>query len=324
MPRNYKEDKASPLAGANSPDKDKARRRLVRDLRRDWQLYLLLLLPLLWVGIFRYGPMYGLQIAFKDYIMRDGFFGSKWAGLKYFKAFAGSYYFPRLIGNTIGVSLYSMIAGFFPPIVLAIAFNECRINFMKKAVQLITYAPHFLSTVVVVGIITQVLSTNGIVNTFIAALGGSRVTFLGEAGLFKSIYVWSGVWQGVGYNSIIYLAALAGINPELQEVAYIDGANIWQRIWHVDIPGILPTAIILLIVSTAGLLNVGFEKVYLMQNPLNMSASDVISTYTYRMGLVDMNYSLATAVGLFQSVISFAFMVTVNQIAKKLSETSLW
>ena len=303
-----------------SPDK----KLLPKRIKRDWQLYLLLVLPLIWVGLFRYGPMYGLQIAFKDYIMRDGFFGRKWAGFKYFRSFMSSYYFPRLIGNTIGISLYSMIAGFFPPIILAIAFNECRIAFMKKSIQLVTYAPHFLSTVVVVSIITQVFSTYGMVNSLITALGGARVTFLGEAPLFKSIYVWSGVWQNVGYSSIIYLAALAGINPELQEVAYIDGANIWQRIWYVDIPGIMPTAIILLIVNTAGLLNVGFEKVYLMQNPLNMSSSDVISTYTYRMGLVDMNYSLATAVGLFQSVISFAFMITVNRIAKKVTEVSLW
>jgi putative aldouronate transport system permease protein len=297
---------------------------LGKKFKHDWQLYVLLLVPLVWVGVFKYAPMYGLQIAFKDYVMRDGFFGSKWAGLRYFKMFTGSYYFPRLIGNTIGVSLYSMLAGFFPPIILAIAFNECRLKFMTKSVQLITYAPHFLSTVVVVGVITQVLSTTGLVNSVIAAFGGDRITFLGEPGMFKSIYVWSGVWQGVGYSSIIYLAALAGINPELQEQAYVDGANIWQRIWNVDIPGIMPTAIILLIVNTAGLLNVGFEKVYLLQNPLNMSASDVISTYTYRMGLVDMNYSLATAVGLFQSAISFAFMLIVNQISKKVSETSLW
>jgi len=302
----------------------KSRTLLSKRIKRDWQLYLLLVLPLIWVGLFRYGPMYGLQIAFKDYVMRDGFFGSKWAGLKYFRIFVTSYYFPRLLGNTIGISLYSMVAGFFPPIILAIAFNECRIAFMKKSIQLITYAPHFLSTVVVVSIITQVFSTYGMVNSLITSLGGARVTFLGEASLFKSIYVWSGVWQNVGYSSIIYLAALAGINPELQEVAYIDGANIWQRIWYVDIPGIMPTAIILLIVNTAGLLNVGFEKVYLMQNPLNMSSSDVISTYTYRMGLVDMNYSLATAVGLFQSIISFAFMITVNKIAKKVTEVSLW
>ena len=293
-------------------------------LRKDWQLYLLMIIPLIWVGVFRYGPMYGLQIAFKDYVMRDGFFGSRWAGLKYFEIFVTSFFFPRLIGNTIGISLYSIVAGFFPPIILAIAFNECRIQFMKRAVQLVTYAPHFLSTVVVVSILIQMLSTHGMVNTLIASLGGTRVSFLGEARFFKSIYVWSGVWQSVGYGSIIYLAALAGINPELQEVAYIDGANIWQRIWYVDIPGILPTAIILLIVNTAGILNVGFEKVFLMQNPLNMSSSDVISTYTYRMGLIDMNYSLATAVGLFQSVISFIFMITVNHIAKKLTEISLW
>jgi len=195
---------------------------------------------------------------------------------------------------------------------------------MKKSVQLIAYAPHFLSTVVVVSILTQVLSTHGIVNTAISALGGDRIAFLGEPGMFKSIFVWSSIWQTVGYSSIIYLAALAGVNPELQEVAYIDGANIWQRIRNVDIPAIMPTAIILLIVSSAGVLNVGFERVYLMQNPLNMSASDVIATYTFRMGLLDMNFSLATAVGLFQGIVSFAFMILVNHIAKKVTETSLW
>jgi putative aldouronate transport system permease protein len=291
---------------------------------RHWQLYLLLLVPLVWVAVFKYGPMYGLQIAFKDYMIRAGFWGSKWVGLKHFKAFISSYYFPRLLGNTIGISLYSLLAGFLPPIILAIALNECRIRFMKQSIQMITYAPYFLSTVVIVSILMQLLSLSGMLNTFIKALGGAPVSFIGEAALFKSIYVWSGIWQGTGYSSIIYLAALAGINPELQEVAYIDGANIWQRIWHIDIPGIMPTAIILFILSTAGILNVGFEKVYLMQNPLNMSASDVISTYTYRIGLVDMNYSFATAVGLFQSIISFAFMMIVNRISKKVSDVSVW
>jgi putative aldouronate transport system permease protein len=300
------------------------RRQLKTRIFRHWQLYLLLIVPLAWVATFRYAPMYGLQIAFKDYKMRVGFWGSEWAGLKHFKMFIGSYYFPRLLGNTVGISLYSMIVGFFPPIILAVALNECRNIWFKKTVQMITYAPYFLSTVVVVGILTQILSTNGIVNSLITSLGNEAVSFLGTASLFKSIYVFSGIWQSTGYNSIIYLAALAGINPELHEVAYIDGANIWQRIWHVDIPGILPTAIILFIVSAASLLNVGFEKVYLMQNPLNISTSDVISTYTYRMGLIDMNYSLATAVGLFQSVVSFVFMLAVNHIAKKLSEVSLW
>jgi ABC-type polysaccharide transport system permease subunit len=268
--------------------------------------------------------MYGIQIAFKDYIIRQGFWGSKWAGLKHFKMFLTSPYFPRLISNTVGISAYGIIAGFFPPLILAVALNECRSFGVKKAVQMITYAPYFLSTVVIVGILQQVLSYSGVLNVFIKALGGQAVNFLGEPKLFKSLYVWSGIWQGTGYSAIIYLAALAGIDPELHEAAHIDGANIWQRVLHIDVPGIMPTAIILLILSTAGILNVGFEKVYLMQNPLNNSASDVISTYTYRIGLVDMNYSFATAVGLFQSVISFVFMLIVNKISKKFSEVSLW
>jgi putative aldouronate transport system permease protein len=235
-----------------------------------------------------------------------------------------SHYFPRLMKNTVGISLYSMIAGFFPPIILAVALNECRIRFLKKAVQLITYAPYFLSTVVVVAILQQILSVTGMANMLLGKLGIGTVSFLSQASLFQSIYVWSGIWQNAGYSAIIYLAALAGINPELQEVAQIDGANIWQRIWHVDMPGIMPTAIILFILSAAGILNVGFEKVYLMYGPLTMETADVISTYTYRIGLIDMNYGFATAVGLFQSVISLIFMIIVNQIAKKISDISLW
>jgi ABC-type polysaccharide transport system permease subunit len=253
-----------------------------------------------------------------------GFWNSKWAGFKYFKMFVTSYYFPRLMINTIGISLYSMIAGFFPPIILAIALNECRIKFFAKTVQMITYAPYFISTVVVTSIIIQVFSGAGIINNILATFGRQRLSFLGNPALFKSIYVWSGVWQGTGYSSIIYLAVLSGINPEMQEAAYIDGANIWQRIWHIDIPEIVPTAAILLVLSAAGLLNVGFEKVYLLQNPLNMSASDVISTYTYRVGLKDTNYSLATAVGLFQSVISFIFMLIVNKITKMTGNSGVW
>jgi ABC-type polysaccharide transport system permease subunit len=291
---------------------------------RHWQLYLYMIIPLVWVAIFKYAPMYGLQIAFKDYQIRYGFWNSPWAGLKHFKQFISSYYFPRVIGNTVGISLYSLVAGFFPPILLAIALNECRIRFMKKAVQMITYAPYFLSTVVIVGILSQILSLNGMANQLIRFFGGNPVDFIGKSPLFKSLYVWSGIWQGTGYSAIIYLAALAGISAELQEAAQIDGANIWQRIWHVDIPGIMPTAVILFILSTAGILNVGFEKVYLMQNPLNMNSSDVIATYTYRIGMVDMNYSFATAVGLFQSLISFVFMLLVNRITKKIGDISLW
>jgi putative aldouronate transport system permease protein len=217
-----------------------------------------------------------------------------------------------------------MVAGFFPPIILAIVLNECRIKFMKKAVQMITYAPYFLSTVVIVAILQQILSTTGMVNMIITKFGINPISFMSQAPLFKSIFVWSGIWQNAGYSAIIYLAALAGINPELQEVAQIDGANIWQRIWYVDIPGIMPTAIILFILSAAGILNVGFEKVYLMYGPLTMETADVISTYTYRIGLIDMNYGFATAVGLFQSAISFVFMLIVNRISKKISDVSLW
>jgi ABC-type polysaccharide transport system permease subunit len=226
--------------------------------------------------------------------------------------------------NTVGISLYSMIAGFFPPIILAVALNECRSKFFKKTVQLITYAPYFLSTVVIVAILQQVLSMSGMLNMLLGKVGIAPVSFMSQAPLFKTIYVWSGIWQTAGYSAIIYLAALAGINPELQEVAQIDGANIWQRIWHVDMPGIMPTAIVLFILGAAGILNVGFEKIYLMYGPLTMETADVISTYTYRIGLIDMNYGFATAVGLFQSAISFVFMLIVNHIAKRISDISLW
>lgn len=292
--------------------------------RLHWQLYLLLILPLVWVIIFRYWPMFGLQIAFRNFKISKGFWDSTWVGLKYFKQFLTDYSFKRLITNTLGISVYSLVAGFFPPIILAVALNECRHKYFTKAVQTVTYMPHFLSTVVITSILTQLLSYGGALNTLVKAMGGTPRNYLSEPSYFKSIYVWSGIWQSQGYNSIMYLAALAGISPELQEAAYVDGANIWQRIWHVDLPGIIPTAIILLILNTASVLNVGYEKVYLLQNSLNMSASDVISTYVYRVGLVDMNYSFSTAVNLFQSVISLLLMAIVNSIARKASDYSLW
>lgn len=315
----------SQTSTASSPRKKSLRASApAKSFRLHWQLYLLLLLPLAWVVIFRYWPMFGLQIAFKNFKISKGFWNSSWVGFKYFEQFLTDYSFKRLITNTVGISMYSLIAGFFPPIILAVALNECRKKYFTKVVQTITYMPHFLSTVVVTSILTQLLSYGGALNTVVKALGGTPRNFLSEPAYFKSIYVWSGVWQSQGYNSIMYLAALAGISPELQEAAYVDGANVWQRIWHVDLPGIIPTAIILLILNTASVLNVGYEKVYLLQNSLNMSASDVISTYVYRVGLVDMNYSFSTAVNLFQSVISLALMAIVNGIARKVSDYSLW
>ena len=269
--------------------------------------------------------MYGLQIAFKDYIPSYGIEGSKWVGFKHFINFINSHQFSRLIGNTITISLYSLIAGFPIPIILALALNECTSTKFKKAVQMITYAPHFISTVVMVGIILLILSpSSGIINQFIQLFGGKPIDFMAKPEWFKSIYVWSGVWQGMGYSSIIYIAALAGIDPTLHEAAIVDGASRWQRIWHVNIPGILPTVTILLIMNFGSIMSVGYEKILLMQNSLNMAKSDVISTFVYRMGLESAQYSFSAAVGLFNAVINFILLAIVNMVAKKLGETSLW
>lgn len=283
-----------------------------------------MLLPLAWLFIFRYGAMYGIQIAFKNFRISMGFAKSPWVGLQLFYEFFNSYYFGRLTWNTVGISLYSLIAGFCPPIIVAIAINECRLKRFTKFVQTVSYMPHFLSTVVVTSIVMQLLSYRGFFNSIVVSLGGAPQSWMGIPSLFKSIYVWSGIWQSVGYSSIIYLAALTGISAELQEAAIVDGANIWQRIWHIDLPGIAPTAVIMLIMNSGSILNVGYEKVYLLQNNLNMSASDVISTYVYRRGLVDMDYSFSTAVNLFQSVFSLIMMTVVNAISKRVTETSLW
>lgn len=295
-----------------------------KQIKNHWQLYMLLLLPILYILIFKYAPMYGVLMGFKQFNPSKGIWNSPWVGLKWFRMFWESPQFTRLLGNTITISLYSLIGGLIPPIILAIAVNEMRHSGVKKSVQLITYMPHFLSIVVITSILQQILSNNGMVNNVLAAVGFEKVQFLGKPNLFPHIYVWSGIWQNVGYNAIIYIAALSGISPELKEAAEIDGANIWQRIWHIDIPGILPTAVILLIIGSASILSVGYEKIFLMQNDLNMRASDVISTYVYRVGLKNMEYSLATAIGLFQSSVSALILCLVNMVSKKLTDSSLW
>lgn len=291
---------------------------------KRWQLYLMLLLPLIYIIIFNYVPMFGIQLAFKNYNARLGIWGSPWVGLKHFRNLFKSAQFGRLMYNTISISLYGLIAGFLPPIILAIAINETPSNKLRKVTQLITYAPHFLSTVVVTSMIMMLLNGTGIVNTLIQNFGGDAINFLGDPKKFKTIYVLSGIWQGVGYDAIMYIAALTAIPPELYEAATVDGANIWQRIWNVDIPSIMPTAVILLIMSSSKVLNVGFEKVYLLQNSLNQSASEIISTYVYKMGLVNTEYGFSTAVGLFQSVVSMILLIIVNTISRKVTETSLW
>lgn len=304
---------------------DKKRlRQMRRDIIRHWQLYLIIFLPIVYLIMFKYVPIWGSQIAFKDYNLRDGIAGSKWVGFKHFKTFFNSPQFSRLMINTIGLSLYNIIVGIFPPIILAIAINYAINKRFGKLVQTVTYMPYFISTVIVIGILSQMLSLNGPVNNIIKQLGGDAVHFMGEPGWFKTLYVFSGVWQSTGYSAVIYLAALASVPPELHEAAIVDGASIWKRIRHIDIPSIFPTAVILLIMACGRVLTIGYEKVLLMQNPLNMQTSDIISTYVYRIGLVSMQYSYSTAIGLFQSAVSLLMLAIVNYISKRLSETSLW
>ena len=290
---------------------------------RNWVLYLFLLPTLIYLLIFNYWPMYGVQIAFRNFKPTKGIWGSPWVGMKNFDKFFHSYMFKDLLTNTIVLSVYQIVASFAFPILLALLLNYCVSNKLRKVTQMVTYAPHFISTVVLVGMLNVFLSESGIINHLLNLLGLRFVPFLSDAGMFRHIYVWSHIWQRTGYNSVIYIAALAGVNPELHEAAIVDGANKLQRILHIDLPAIMPTAIILLIMSTGNMLSLGFEKVYLMQNDLNLGVSEIISTYVYKIGLLNAQYSYSTAIGLFNNVINLIVLLTVNKIADKLSGTSL-
>lgn len=299
--------------------------RLLTNVREYYQLYLLIMPALLYFIVFHYIPMYGIQIAFKNYVPSVGFFKSEWVGLEYIVQFFHSFQFWTLIQNTIGISLYQLAVSFPVPILLALMLNEVRHKRFKALTQTLTYAPHFISMVVLVGMMFIMLSpTNGIINHFIVALGGSPVNFMGSSGLFKTVYVFSGVWQNMGWGSIIYLAALSSVDPHLYEAAYMDGASKTQKIVHIDLPAILPTAIILLILNMGGIMTVGFEKIYLMQNPINLSSSEVISTYVFKIGLMQNNYSYGTAIGVFNAVINFILLIMVNAIARRARGSSLW
>jgi len=303
------------------------RKKLWRQMKIDYQLYFIILLPFAWLLLFQYGPMYGLQLAFKDFHVFQGIWGSPWVGFKHFAKFFESYQFLSVVRNTILISLYELVAGFPIPIILALALNATLRTKFKQAVQFITYMPYFISTVVMVGIILQFLNPRiGIVNLALGHLGVDPINFMGDPSMFKSIYVWSGIWQHAGWGTIIYLAALSGISQEIHEAATIDGASRMQRIWNVDLPGIAPTITTLLILNMGHIMGIGFEKIYLMQNPLNIASSEVISTYVYSVSLASSapNYSYATAIGFFNSFINLFLIMTVNQIAKKVGETSLW
>lgn len=301
-----------------------------RRAQRYWQVYLFLLLPILYLILFCYWPMTGLQIAFKKFSLADGIWGSPFVGLRQFDRFFRFYEFSRVLKNTLVISGYGILASFPIPIVFALMLNSIRQGKFSKCVQTITYIPHFISTVVLVGMILQIFNSRvGLYGVIYNAVTGSIPSdLLANPSAFPHLYVLSGIWQNFGWDSIIYIAALTGISQELHEAAELDGASRFKRLLHIDLPGILPTITIMLILNTGRIMSVGFEKVYLMQNNLNLSASEVISTYVYKIGMgvgsAVPDYSYSTAIGLFNSVINLILICTVNAISRKLSETSLW
>ena len=308
----------------NAPVRLRTSRGTVKRIAQSWQLYVLILPAIVYIFLFCYQPMYGVQIAFKDFRINKGILGSPWVGLKHFIRFVQYPDFWSIMRNTAVISLYSFVT--FPiSIIFALLLNEIANERYKKTVQMVTYMPHFISMVVICQMIEIFLGrTNGFVNNLLELLGRERIPFLESGKYFASVYVWSDVWQEMGWGAIIYIAALASVPPELIEAARIDGANRMQIIWHVNIPTIMPTVIIMLILRCGGILAVGFEKTYLLQNALNIDASQVISTYTYKIGLLNAEYSYSSAVGLFNTVINVGFLVIVNLIAKRVSEISIW
>jgi putative aldouronate transport system permease protein len=287
---------------------------------------LILFLPgLLYYIIFRYLPMYGVIIAFKDFNAVKGILGSEWVGMKHFISFFNNPNAWRLIRNTIALSGYGLLWGFPAPIILALLLNEIKNSSAKRIFQTVSYMPHFISTVIVVGMVINFLSpTDGIINKFIVAFGGEPIFFMKEPGWFRTVYIASGIWKEVGWGAIIYIAALTGINPEIYEAAIVDGANRWKQLIHVTLPGIAPTVTIMLILRIGSLMDVGFEKVMLLYNSLLYEKADIISTYVYRRGIEGANFSFATAIGLMDSLIGLVLIVSANKISKKISEESLW
>ncbi|QNO18470.1 ABC transporter permease [Caproicibacterium amylolyticum] len=297
-------------------------------IRKNWGLYLLLLPAFILLICFSYKPMYGVLIAFKDYHNSLGIVGSAWADpwYKYFVKFFNSYQFWPTIKNTLILSLYGMAASFPLPIILALVINQMRAKRFRKLFQTVSYLPHFISTVVMVGLILIWLSpSTGLFSNICRGVGVQQVpNLMGTESAFSSLYVWSDVWQHTGWDSIIYVAALSAVDPSLYEAATVDGANRWQKMCYIDFPMLLPTAVILLIMRVGSIMSLGFEKVYLMQNNLNLGASEIISTYVYKIGIISSQYSYSAAINLFNTIINLILLVAVNQISKKLSDNSLW
>lgn len=299
--------------------------RLIEKFKRDYQLWIMLLPAILVIFIFNYIPMYGIQLAFRNYDFTKGLTGGDFAGLKYFKLFFDSPMFFILLKNTFIISFFTILVGFPIPIFLALLLNQVRIRWAKKGLQTLVYAPHFISLVVMVGLLNIFLSPNtGLIGKLITAMGFDGVNLLADTRAFVPVYVLSDVWQHAGWNSIIYLAALSSVDTQLYDAARIDGANRWQIIRYVELPTLVPTMIILLILNMGGILNTGFEKIFLMQNTRNLPVSEVISTYVYKIGILSSQFSYSTAIGLFNTLINFIFLVATNALARRYSDSSLW
>lgn len=307
------------------PQPRKERVKWVKDIVRD-RYFLILLAPVvLYYILFKYLPMFGIVIAFKQYNVFEGIWASDWVGLKYFQMFFDNPDSWKLMRNTLLLGVYKLVFGFPAPIILALLLNEVRVQLFKRFVQTVSYLPHFISTVVVAGMVTMFLSpTNGLINEIIQFFGFDAINFMQKASWFRTVYVTSEIWQGIGWGSIIYLAALTTIDPQLYEASEIDGASRWKQTWHVTLPGIAPAIAILLIINVGQVLEIGFEKVFLLYNPATYETADIISTYVYRVGIVSGNFSYGTAVDIFMGVISFILVYSANYVSRKVGETSLW
>ena len=297
---------------------------LYRDFAKNKLIYLMALPVMAYYIIFHYGPMYGLVIAFKYFAPAKGILGSPWAGVNWFREFYNSNFIERLIKNTLLINVLNLLFSFPAPIILALLLNELRSERYKRSVQTITYLPHFISLVVICGMIHDFTSRDGIINDLVVFFGGERSTMLLNPGLFRPIYIVSEIWQGVGWGSIIYLAALSSIDPELYQAAVIDGANRWKKIWHITLPGIMPTIVILLILRVGSMMSIGHEKIILLYNASIYDTADVISSFVYRKGLLESNYSYSTAVGLFNSAINFMLVILANWLSRRATDHSLW
>jgi len=297
----------------------------MKSIMQNRALYIMITLPVAYFAIFHYWPMYGVQIAFKEFSPAYGILHSPWVGSKHFERFFNSYYFWTVLKNTLGISLYSIIVAIPFPVILAIMFNELRSNKLRRFLQTVSYAPNFISVVIASSIVMFFLRPeSGVINSLRVHLGLSSVNFLGQAGNFWNIIVWSDIWQYVGWSSLIYTAVISGISPDQYEASYMDGANKLQRIWHITLPNLRPTIVIITILSMGNVMSVGFEKILLLQNDLNADNSEVIMTYVYKSGIEQAQYSFAAAIGLFNNVINFIVLLGVNLFARRTSGTSLW